>query len=214
MRGLPICGAIRMFPCFASCSERMPAPLVIESDRAGYALGEHWLGASHGLDDVVFVAVGTGIGAGILSGGRLIRGIGGAGGAVGWMALSPQFEDLYAVIGCWEAEAAGPAVARRAGHVSARSVVSAARLGEVSSCLALQKAAMYIGMGVANLDQHIQPANGGAWRRPDAGGRIAPRANSLRSIEMGKSARSHTVANRTLAIGRAGRPAGRRQISA
>ncbi len=145
------------FPLLDELKCRLRVPLVIESDRAGYVLGEHWLGVSKGLEEVVFVAVGTGIGAGVLSGGRLIRGVGGSAGAVGWMALNPQFEDLYAGIGCWEAEAAGPAVARRAGHESAESVVSGARLGEARCCLALQKAAAYIGMGVANLISIFNP---------------------------------------------------------
>lgn len=144
-------------PLLHELSERLPLRLTVESDRAGYALGEHWLGVSQGLDDVIFVAVGTGIGAGILSGGRLIRGIGGAAGSVGWMALNSQFEDLYAAIGCWEAEAAGPAVARSAGRASARSVVSAARSGDADCCLALRKAAQYIGMGVANLISIFNP---------------------------------------------------------
>src|SRR5581483_4867378 len=51
-------------------------PVLIDSDRAGYVLGEAWLGAARGLRDVVFLAVGTGIGAGIISGGRLLRGAG------------------------------------------------------------------------------------------------------------------------------------------
>jgi glucokinase len=138
-----------------NCS--LPAPLVMDSDRAGYVLGEQWLGASKGLNDVVFVAVGTGIGAGIISGGRLIRGFGGMAGAVGWMALTPQFEDAYGAIGCWEAKSAGPAVARRAGHPSARSVAAAARAGDASCSLAIDESAAYIGMGVANLISIFNP---------------------------------------------------------
>jgi glucokinase len=144
-------------PLLRELSDRLPAPLVLDSDRAGYVLGEDWLGISRGLSDVAFVAVGTGIGAGILSEGRLIRGVGGVAGAVGWMALTPQFEERYAGMGCWEAEAAGPAVARRAGHESARSVVTAARLGDINCCLTLQRAAAYIGMGVANLISIFNP---------------------------------------------------------
>jgi glucokinase len=144
-------------PLLRELSDRLPVPLVLESDRAGYVLGEDWLGVSRGLSDVAFVAVGTGIGAGILSEGRLIRGVGGVAGAVGWMALTPQFEERYAGMGCWEAEAAGPAVARCAGNESARSVVSAARLGDINCCLTLQRAAAYIGMGVANLISIFNP---------------------------------------------------------
>src|SRR5262249_14689974 len=93
----------RMVPFGAQLTARLPVSLHIEGDRAGYVLGERWLGAARGLDDVVFVAIGTGIGAGIVAGGRLIRGAAGASGAVGWMVMNS---------GRWENEGAGPAVAR------------------------------------------------------------------------------------------------------
>ena len=144
-------------PLLRDLSDRVPVPLVIESDRAGYLLGENWLGVSRGLSDVVFVAVGTGIGAGILSNGRLLRGIGGAAGAVGWMALNPHFEERYAAVGCWEAEAAGPAIAHRAGHTSAQSVVAATRIGDSDACRVLQEAAAFIGRGVASLISIFNP---------------------------------------------------------
>ena len=73
-------------------ARQLRAPLTIDSDRCGYVLGERWLGAARGARDVVFLAVGTGIGAGILSDGRLVRGAGGVAGAVGWMATSPRWQ--------------------------------------------------------------------------------------------------------------------------
>ena len=100
----------------ADCS----CPVVIESDRSGYVLGEQWLGAARGLRDVVFAAIGTGIGVGILAEGRLVRGAHGIAGAAGWTALDPRWKDSYARNGCWETEAAGPSVARRYGAASAR----------------------------------------------------------------------------------------------
>ena len=52
---------------------KLPARIVLDSDRAAYVTGEQWLGIARGLTDVIFLAVGTGIGAGIISSGRLIR---------------------------------------------------------------------------------------------------------------------------------------------
>jgi glucokinase len=136
---------------------QLPLSIVMDGDRVGYVLGEHWLGVATGLTDVVFVAVGTGIGAGILSGGRVIRGVGGAAGAVGWMALSPQFREDYEATGCWEAESAGPAVARGATRDSAQSVVTAARSGDEACLRVIEKAGTYLGMGVANLVSTFNP---------------------------------------------------------
>jgi glucokinase len=136
---------------------RMQAPFVIGSDRAGYVLGEAWLGAARGLHDVVFVAIGTGIGVGILSGGRAIAGAHGIAGAAGWFALTADWKDDYGRSGCWEAEAAGPAIARRFGSDDAASVVKAAREEDPEARAVLAHAARYTGMGVANLISALNP---------------------------------------------------------
>ncbi|MCU1262380.1 MAG: glcK [Bryobacterales bacterium] len=145
-------------PLLRELHARLPVPVTMDSDRAGYVLGEQWRGIARGVDDVVFVAIGTGIGAGILSGGRLIRGIGGVAGAVGWMALDPRFHDAYTTLGCWEAESAGPGIAHRAGKESASDVAAAARLGDGVCLLALERAASYIAMGIANLISILNPS--------------------------------------------------------
>jgi glucokinase len=130
---------------------------VIDSDRAGYVLGESWLGAGRGHRHVVFVAIGTGIGVGILADGQLVRGAGGVAGAAGWFALDPRWTPRYAEVGCWEAEAAGPAVAAACGTSDAQSAVAAARRGDSSARDALERAARYTGMGVANLVSVLDP---------------------------------------------------------
>ena len=134
-----------------------PLPIVIDSDRSGYVLGEAWLGAARGLTDVVFVAIGTGIGAGILSGGAVIRGAHGIAGAAGWFALDPDWRDAYGRTGCWEAESAGPAVARLGGATDAESVVAAARAGDPAALDAIHHAADYTAMGIANLISALNP---------------------------------------------------------
>ncbi len=138
-------------------SDRLPVPVLLDSDRAGYVLGEQWRGAAQGLSDVVFVAVGTGIGAGIISGGKLIRGVEGIAGAVGWMALNPCFDERYSSVGCWEAEAAGPGVARRSGRASAQEAAADARRGDETCARAFHGAASYIAMGIANLISIFNP---------------------------------------------------------
>ena len=135
---------------------RLPVPLVIDSDRAGCVLGEAWLGAARGLREVVFLAVGTGIGAGILANGKLIRGAGDIAGSVGWFALDPRRQPLYGQCGCWEAEAAGPALARRAG-APAEAVVEAARAGDPAALAALDETASWLAMGIANVISILNP---------------------------------------------------------
>jgi glucokinase len=132
-------------------------PLVIDSDRAGCVLGEQWLGVARGLDDVVFLALGTGIGAGIIAGGRLLRGSADIAGAVGWFALNAQQQERYRRVGCWEAESAGPGLARRIDATSAEEVVAAARSGDAVAINAIQESARYLGMGVANIVSILNP---------------------------------------------------------
>ena len=144
-------------PLLSALSAAVRVPVVVDSDRSGYVLGEQWAGIARGLSDVVFVAVGTGIGIGILSEGRVVRGARGIAGAAGWMALDPRWKNEYEAVGCWEAESAGPAVARKAGKLSAEEAVTAARQGDSAAIQALRSAARYLGMGVANLISLLDP---------------------------------------------------------
>jgi glucokinase len=144
-------------PLRAELERRLALKIVVDSDRAGYVIGERWMGIARGLNDIVFLSVGTGIGAGILAGGQLIRGHSDIAGAVGWFALNPSRHEIYRQVGCWEAEAAGPGLARRYGVSSAKEVVSAAREGDASAIRAIEESAQYLGMGIANIVSILNP---------------------------------------------------------
>jgi glucokinase len=144
-------------PLLDALRARVPVPVHIDSDRAGYVLGEAWLGAARGLRHVLFVSIGTGIGVGILADGVLVRGAAGIAGATGWFALTPEWKDMYARVGCWEAEAAGPAVARLSNLSDGPAVVAAARGGHRGALDVLHHAARYTAMGIANLISAFNP---------------------------------------------------------
>lgn len=90
----------------------MEAGLTIDSDRAAYILGETWRGAAAGARDAIFLGVGTGIGAGILADGRVLRGHGDVAGAIGWLALDRPYALRYRNHGCFEDQASGPGLVR------------------------------------------------------------------------------------------------------
>jgi glucokinase len=144
-------------PLLAVLRERIGAPVVVDSDRSGYVVGEAWLGAARGLRDVAFVAIGTGIGVGILSGGRVVQGAHGIAGAAGWFALDPAWNETYGAMGCWEAESAGPGIARHFGAADASTVVRAARDGDRRALEVLDRAVQYCAMGIANLVSLLNP---------------------------------------------------------
>ncbi len=157
-----------------SASERIP--FVLESDRSAYVAGEAWRGAAAGARDAVFLAVGTGIGAGIISGGRVLHGHGDIAGAVGWFGLDPRFKPEYAAMGSFEAEASGTSVARKARErlargrpsvmaelaggieaVTAETVAAAARAGDPLALEVVADVVTYLAMGVANIVSILNP---------------------------------------------------------
>jgi glucokinase len=85
-------------------------PVTIDSDRACYILGESWQGNARGCRDAIFLSVGTGIGAGILINGEILRGSHDIAGCIGWMALQRPYDDLYTSCGCFEHFASGEGI--------------------------------------------------------------------------------------------------------
>ncbi len=87
-------------------------PVTIDSDRACYILGEVWQGNARGCLNAIFLSVGTGIGAGILINGEILRGSHDIAGCIGWMALKGPFEKKYTSCGCFEYYASGEGIAK------------------------------------------------------------------------------------------------------
>jgi glucokinase len=139
--------------------------------------GEAWRGTASGARDAVFLAVGTGIGAGIISGGRILHGHEDIAGAVGWFGLDPGFKPEYAAMGSFEAEASGNSVARKARErlsqgrpsamldlaggdveaVTAEVVAAAARRKDPLAMEVVADVVTYLAMGVANIVSILNP---------------------------------------------------------
>src|SRR5688572_4988084 len=84
----------------------------IDSDRACYILGEVWKGNARGCNDVIFLAVGSGIGAGILVNNKVLRGSQDIGGAIGWMGLKRPYQQKYIDCGDFEYNASGEGIVK------------------------------------------------------------------------------------------------------
>ena len=132
-------------------------PVMVESDRNAAVLGEAWCGAARGKSDAIVLMVGTGIGAGILSGGSLVRGAHELSGCAGWMVVAEAKGREAQNAGQLESLAAGPAIARAAGAVSAEEVAEAARRGDRASIEVYLEAGRMLGYGVANLVSLFDP---------------------------------------------------------
>ena len=134
----------------------------IESDRTCYILGEAWQGAARGCSDAIYLAVGTGIGAGILLDGHIIHGAGDIVGATGWMALETPFREEFTPVGCFEYYASGNGIGNQArllyGDSSKSSYDVFADYGkDPRATQILDKAIQMWGMGAANLVSLFNP---------------------------------------------------------
>jgi glucokinase len=152
----------KRMPLGPALRKRFRLPTLVESDRNAFVVGEAWQGAARNCRDVVFLAVGTGIGAGILSGGRLLRGHGELAGSVGWMALRNQYQPIYRLIGCFESHASGTGIGMAASKefgrkLSARELTAMARHGDRKAKELLERAGHDLGLGLANLVDVLNP---------------------------------------------------------
>lgn len=104
------------FPIRTVISEHFGAPTFVDNDANVMALGEHLRGAARGIDDFVLVKIGMGIGAGIVSEGRLVRGAAGGAGELGHVVVAPDSDVVCTCgnVGCLQAFVGGPGIARAA----------------------------------------------------------------------------------------------------
>lgn len=153
------------FPLKKHLSEglgRDDVKICIESDRTCYILGEEWKGAANGCTDAIYLAVGTGIGAGILLDGRIIHGASDIVGATGWMALEPPYKEEFIPVGCFEYYASGNGIGNQAKLLyndegkSSYDVFAGYGTDPVATRI-LDKAIMMWGMGAANLVSLFNP---------------------------------------------------------
>jgi glucokinase len=100
------------FPLLEQVKAATGLPVNIDSDRAAYILGEAWMGNAKGCAHAIYLAVGTGIGAGILIDGKVLRGAHDIAGAIGWMAFRAPYEEKYIPCGCFEYHASGEGIVR------------------------------------------------------------------------------------------------------
>ncbi len=105
----------RNFPLKARLTERYSLPITVDNDVNLAALGEFWFGAGQNTHNMVMLALGTGIGAGIIIDGALYRGASEASGEVGNMIPGREFLGKnYQDFGALESMASGTGMANRA----------------------------------------------------------------------------------------------------
>ena len=153
--------------------DRLGWPVLLENDANAAAVGEMWLGAARGCQDVVSVTLGTGVGGGVILNGELWRGAHGSAGEIGHTTVDP-FSGLKCKcgnIGCLELFASATAIVRMTREqlaqfpssvlnregLTAERVYDAGRDGDELALSVFKKFGTYLGIGLANLINIIDP---------------------------------------------------------
>jgi glucokinase len=168
----------RHYPLAEKLAEMTGLPVAIDNDVKLAALGEHRFGAGRGIDYLLTVMIGTGIGGGIMVEGKLYNGAGGFAGEVGHTTV--QWDGPVCSCGnrgCLEALASGPAIERSVtdairhgrtslvselvgGHlerVHASVLASAIKGGDVLAREAVGRAGYYLGVAMASWVNILNP---------------------------------------------------------
>ncbi len=155
--------AWREFPLRARLVQSYPAvPVRVHNDAVCFAAGEHWVGAGRGHRDMVGLVVSTGVGGGIVLGGRIVDGATGNAGHLGHIVVDPDGPACACGgRGCLEAVASGPASVTWAtsegwspppGEVfSGVTLTDSARAGDEIARAALARAGRAVGVALASV---------------------------------------------------------------
>jgi glucokinase len=159
--------------------QRLSIPVLLDNDANLAALGEHVYGAGRGVDNMVYITVSTGIGGGLILDGRLYRGITDVAGEIGHMTVLPDGPLCSCgARGCLEALASGTAIARDARElaacgrgdqilaaaggdpagITAVTLAAAAAAGDAAAESIIKRAARYLGIGIANIINLLNPS--------------------------------------------------------
>jgi glucokinase len=157
----------------AALEKRLGWAVFLENDANAAAVGEMWLGAARGCYDVMSVTLGTGVGGGLILDGKLWRGSHGSAGEIGHTTVDP-FSGLKCKCGntgCLELFASATAIVRmtrenlslfpdsklKSDELTAERVYEAGRAGNELALAVFKRFGMYLGIGLANIINLIDP---------------------------------------------------------
>ncbi|MCG7408829.1 ROK family glucokinase [Paenibacillus sp. ACRRX] len=163
-------------PIRSILEERLGKPIKIDNDANVAALGEAWSGAGKGIDHCVCYTLGTGVGGGIIIGGRIVQGFSGLAGELGHMAVIPDLEAIQCgcgKMGCLETVSSATGIIRMANDavergdrtslsllesgITAKDVIDAAKSGDEVAIRIVSRAAFYLGKSMAAVAVSLNP---------------------------------------------------------
>lgn len=149
-------------PVTAILREKTGLPCFLENDANACALAEWYWGAGKGCDDLVFLTFGTGLGCGLILGGRLYRGTCDLAGEAGHIRVAEDGPEGYGKRGSWEGYCSGGGISRMYAERTGRTetgkyICEAAERGEKDALEVIETCARYLGRGIALLLDILNP---------------------------------------------------------
>ncbi|KQV27318.1 ROK family transcriptional regulator [Rhizobium sp. Root1204] len=147
----------------AAFEKALGVDVILENDVNLAVLGENWLGQGQGIDNLAFIAVGTGIGGGLMVGGQLVRGAMNAAGELGFLPFGADpfdpeslrtgaFERVTASIGIMEHYAAASGET-----ATVPAIFERAASGDVHAAATLDETAKYLARGISAIAAIANP---------------------------------------------------------
>ena len=158
-------------------AERLGKKVYVENDANAAAYGEYIAGGAKGYNDAVVITLGTGIGSGIILGGKILRGFNFAAGEMGHnVIVKDGIQCTCGRRGCWERYASASALTRETkaamqadkntimwkmtqdiDHVNAKLAFDAAAKGDETARKVIDSWIEYVGVGIANVINTFEP---------------------------------------------------------
>ena len=164
-------------PLVGELEKLLGKPVMAENDANAAMLGEWKAGAARGTQDCVCITLGTGVGGGVIAGGKMVRGVNSAGAELGHTVI--DFNGVQCNCGrkgCWEAYASVTALIRQTQaammadldsamwqlaptleEVNGRTAWDAMRAGDETGKAVVDQYIEFVGVGVVNLINVFQP---------------------------------------------------------
>ena len=163
------------FNLAAALRSELDLPAVIENDANAAAVGEMWLGAARGVDTLICITLGTGVGGGIILDGKLWRGVDNSAAEIGHMGVDPfgGVKCPCGSSGCLEVYASATAIVRMAREsrasypasvlqsrddLTAEEIFRAGVSGDELALDVFRRMGVYLGIGLATLVNLLNPS--------------------------------------------------------
>jgi len=167
-------GYVNFFPNWkgenpvADLSQTFGVRVAVENDADAAALAEAAWGSGRKKKRLIYITIGTGIGAGLILDGKLYRGVEQSHPEIGHQVIDPSGPKcLCGFRGCWESLAAGPSMVAwfqseapdhtDGGEMSAKTICDLAVAGDPLAIRAVERESYYLGLGIANVISMFVP---------------------------------------------------------